>query len=485
MFQWFIFNNFRVKIILIAYVLPNVFNTFKTKTMAIITSFNPYNGKELKSYKNHTKKEVSEIIDSADKRFYSWRETTFSERKKLMLAAASELKKNKKEYAETMTLEMGKPISQAIAEVEKCAWVCKYYAENAEKQLQNEVIKTEAFKSYVSYEPIGVVLAVMPWNYPFWQVFRFAAPALMAGNIGILKHASNVFGSALNIEKVFKRAGFPENCFTTLLVGSDAVEEIIENEKVKAVTLTGSGPAGSSVASIAGKNIKKTVLELGGSNAMVVMKDCDMDKTIETCVQARFQNTGQSCIAGKRLIIDESISEEFVEKMLVKVRELKSGDPMDEETYVGTLAREDLAIDLEKQVNASVKAGAKIAIGGKRQGAYFEPTVLTNVTKNMTVFKEETFGPALSVTTFKTVEEAVELSNDSKFGLGVSIFTKNIEEAEKLASQFDEGAVFINELVKSDPRLPFGGIKQSGYGRELSEHGIREFVNRKTVFINK
>ncbi len=453
--------------------------------MATTTSFNPYNGKELKSYKNHTKKEVSEIINSANKRFYSWRETSFSERKKLMLAAASELKKNKQEYAEMMTLEMGKPISQAIAEVEKCAWVCEYYAENAEKQLQNEVIKTDAYKSYVSYEPLGVVLAVMPWNYPFWQVFRFAAPALMAGNIGILKHASNVFGSALNIEKVFKKAGFPENCFTTLLVGSDAVEEIITNEKVKAVTLTGSGPAGSSVASTAGKYIKKTVLELGGNNALVVMKDCDMDKTITTCIQARFQNTGQSCIAGKRLIIDESISQEFVEKMLVKIRELKSGDPMDEETFVGTLAREDLAKDLEKQVNASVKAGAKIEIGGKRQGAYFEPTVLTNVTAKMAVFSEETFGPALSVTTFKTLEEALELSNNSKFGLGVSIFTKNIEEAEKLAFQFDEGAVFINELVKSDPRLPFGGIKQSGYGRELSEHGIREFVNRKTIFINK
>jgi succinate-semialdehyde dehydrogenase/glutarate-semialdehyde dehydrogenase len=300
-----------------------------------------------------------------------------------------------------------------------------------------------------------------------------------------LKHASNVFGSALNIEKVFKRAGFPDNCFTTLLVGSDAVEKIIENEKIKAVTLTGSGPAGSSVASIAGRNIKKTVLELGGNNALVVMKDCDMQKTIDTCVQARFQNTGQSCIAGKRLLIDETIAEEFVEKMLVKVRELKSGDPMDVETFIGPLARTDLAKDLEKQVNASVKAGAKLEIGGKRQGAYFEPTILTNVADIMAVFNEETFGPALSVTTFKTVEEAIELSNNSKFGLGVSIFTKKIEEIEKLAFRFDEGAVFINELVKSDPRLPFGGIKQSGYGRELSEDGIREFVNRKTVFINK
>lgn len=453
--------------------------------MASTTSLNPYTGEELKTYKNHTAKEVLDIIDKADSRFYTWRDTSFSERKKLMLAAASELKKNKQEYAETMTLEMGKPISQAMAEVEKCAWVCEYYAENTEDHLKNKVIKTDAFKSYVSHEPLGVVLAVMPWNYPFWQVFRFAAPALMAGNIGILKHASNVFGSALNIEKIFKCAGFPEHCFTTLLIGSEAVEDIIKNKKVKAVTLTGSGPAGSSVATIAGENIKKTVLELGGSNALVVLKDCDMDKTVETCLQARFQNTGQSCIAGKRLIIDESITDEFVNKLLVKVRELKSGDPMDKETYVGVLAREDLAKDIEKQVNDSIKAGAKLEIGGKRQGAYFEPTILTNVTENMPVFNEETFGPALSVTSFKTIDEAIKLSNNSNFGLGVSIFSKNIDEAEKLAFQFDEGAVFINELVKSDPRLPFGGIKESGYGRELSSDGIKEFVNRKTVFISK
>src|SRR5690554_983085 len=279
--------------------------------MTVTVSKNPYNGDELNSYKNHSKKKVSEIIDKADKRFYSWREVTFNERQKLMLAAAAEMRSNKREYAEMLTLEMGKPISQAIAEVEKCAWVCEYYAENAENQLQNKVIKTDAYKSYVSYEPLGVVLAVMPWNYPFWQVFRFAAPALMAGNIGILKHASNVFGSALNIEKVFKRAGFPDNCFSTLLIGSDAVEEIIENEKVKAVTLTGSGPAGSSVASIAGKNIRKTVLELGGSNALVVFKDCDIEKTIDVCVQARYQNTGQSCIAGKRLLVDEEHTSEL------------------------------------------------------------------------------------------------------------------------------------------------------------------------------
>ncbi|MGB3342304.1 MAG: NAD-dependent succinate-semialdehyde dehydrogenase [Aequorivita sp.] len=453
--------------------------------MLVTSSLNPYSAEEIKTYKNHTQAEVEGIIEKADKRFYSWRETSFAERKKLMLAAAKELKTNANEYAETMTLEMGKPISQAIAEVEKCAWVCEYYAENAEKQLQSEIVKTDAYKSYVRYEPLGVILAVMPWNYPYWQVFRFAAPALMAGNIGILKHASNVFGCALNIEKIFKRAGFPEHCFSTLLIGSDAVEAVIENEKVKAVTLTGSGPAGSSVASIAGRNIKKSVLELGGSNALLVMADCDVEKTIDICVQARFQNTGQSCIAGKRLLIDEKIAESFLEKLLVKVRDLKSGDPMKKDTFIGPMAREDLAMDIEKQVKTSIKSGAKLEIGGKRQGAYFEPTVLSNVTKDMSVFKEETFGPVLSVTTFKSIDEAIGLSNSSKFGLGVSIFTVNIQKAESLASQFDEGAVFINELVKSDPRLPFGGVKQSGYGRELSEHGIREFLNRKTIFIQK
>ncbi|HLV91855.1 MAG TPA: NAD-dependent succinate-semialdehyde dehydrogenase [Aequorivita sp.] len=453
--------------------------------MSYTVSKNPYTGKEVKTFKNHTSQEVLDSIDLADKRFYSWRETSFTQRKKLMLSVASELRSNKVNYAETMTLEMGKPIFQAIAEVEKCAWVCEYYAENAEKQLQTEEIETEADKSYVKYEPLGVILAVMPWNYPYWQVFRFAVPALMAGNVAILKHASNVFGCALNIESVFKKAGFPEHCFTTLLVGSDSVEKIIENEKVKAVTLTGSGPAGASVASIAGKNIKKTVLELGGNNALIVLKDCEMDKTLETCVNARFQNAGQSCIAGKRLLIDESIADEFIEKLVDKVKSLKSGDPLDKDTYLGTMAREDLAEEIEMQVNDSIKAGAKLEIGGKRQGAFFEPTILSGVTEDMVVFKEETFGPILSVTTFKTIEEAIDLSNNSKFGLGVSVFTKNTDEIEKLILQFDEGAVFINELVKSDPRLPFGGIKQSGYGRELSSHGIQEFVNRKTVYIYK
>ncbi len=453
--------------------------------MASITSVNPYSSKKLSTYTTHINKDIDAFLEKADKRYSLWKKTTFQERSALMQNAANELLKNKQEYAEMISNEMGKPISQAIAEIEKCAMGCNFYAKNAEKQLASESVKTDAFKSYITYEPIGVVLAIMPWNYPFWQVFRFAAPALMAGNIPVLKHASNVFGSALLIQKVFERAGFPEGCFTTLLVGSDKIEKIIENPIVKAVTLTGSGPAGAEVASTAGKNIKKTVLELGGSNALIVFKDADMDNTVDICLQARFQNTGQSCIAGKRLLIDEKIAEAFVEKLVSKVRELKSGDPSDEETYIGVLAREDLAEELEAQVKKSVKQGAKIVLGGKRQGAYFEPTILTNVKDTMTVFQEETFGPVLSVTTFKTEAEAIALSNNSVFGLGVALFSEDIEHMESMIPKFNEGAVFINELVKSDPRLPFGGVKTSGYGRELSAEGIREFVNVKTVYIKK
>jgi succinate-semialdehyde dehydrogenase/glutarate-semialdehyde dehydrogenase len=452
--------------------------------MSTVSSTNPYTNEHLKTFKKHTKAALSLILKGADHRFYLWRETSYKERKELMFAAAEELLKNKQEYAETMTKEIGKPISQSIAEIEKCAWVCKYYAENAEKHMADINIETDAQKSYTKFEPLGVLLAVMPWNYPFWQVFRFAAPALMAGNIGLLKHASNVFGSALNIEKVFKKAGFPDYCFTTLLCSSDAVKALIEDPIIKAVTLTGSGPAGSAVAQTAGKNIKKTVLELGGNNALIVMKDCDIDATVAICVQARFQNTGQSCIAGKRLLIDEKISEAFIAKLVLKVRELKSGDPMDTDTYIGTMATEYLAVVLEEQVNKTIKAGGKLLIGGKRQGAYFEPTIVSAVSPDMPMFAQETFGPALSITTFKTVEEAIDLSNNSRFGLGVSVFTNDVESVEKIIYRFDEGAVFINSLVKSDPRLPFGGVKESGYGRELSSHGIQEFVNRKTIYIS-
>ncbi|SDS42140.1 NAD-dependent succinate-semialdehyde dehydrogenase [Christiangramia echinicola] len=448
----------------------------------MIESKNPYTGELIEKFKELTKSEIDKALDKASNRFKKWRKTSFKERAELMNKAAQELKKNKEEYARDISLEMGKPITQAIAEIEKCAWVCEYYAENAENHLAPKKIKTDASKSYVSYEPIGVVLAVMPWNYPFWQVFRFAAPALMSGNIGVLKHASNVMRSANNIQKVFERAGFPDDCFQNLVLGSSKIEDIIKDKRIKAVTLTGSKPAGAAVASTAGSEIKKSVLELGGSNALVVFKDANIEESIETCVMARFQNTGQSCIAGKRLILHENIVDEFVEGFVKKVRELKSGDPLDEDTFIGTLAREDLAEDLEKQIQDSVKAGAMIVLGGKRDKAYLEPTVLTGVTSEMSMFREETFGPAIGVTTFKTDQEAIELVNLSEFGLGVSIFTENMDFAEKIVPEFEDGAVFVNELVKSDPRLPFGGTKISGYGRELSADGIREFVNKKTVY---
>lgn len=451
----------------------------------MIISKNPYTGEEVSKIKKFSREEINSAIKATDECFKNWRNTTFVERSQLMEKAARELEKNKKSYAETITREMGKPITQSIAEIEKCAWVCRYYAKNAEDHLKNEVIETDASKSFVSYEPLGVVLAIMPWNYPFWQVFRFAAPALMAGNVGILKHASNVMLCAQNIQKVFENAGFPKNCFTNIPVGSDSIEGIIEDELIRAVTLTGSKSAGSAVASAAGKNIKKSVLELGGSNALVVFEDANIDKTVDTCVQARFQNMGQSCIAGKRLLLHKSIEKEFLEKFIKKIQALKSGDPMNEETFLGVMAREDLAEELEDQVQRSVEKGAHILLGGNRKGTYFEPTVLTNVTTEIPVFTEETFGPVIGVTIFETEDEAVHLVNNSDFGLGVSIFTENRNKAEGIVHRFEDGAVFINDLVKSDPRLPFGGTKTSGYGRELSIHGIREFVNKKTVYFNE
>tara|TARA_Y100001960_G_scaffold203723_1_gene212795 strand:+ start:731 stop:2089 length:1359 start_codon:yes stop_codon:yes gene_type:complete len=451
----------------------------------MITSKNPYTGEVIEEFKEYTKEEINNAIKKADDRYKTWRKVSFSEKSKLLKNAAKELRDNKQSYAEDITQEMGKPITQALAEIEKCAWVCEYYAENAENHLAREIIETDAQKSYVSYEPIGIVLAIMPWNYPFWQVFRFAAPALMAGNIGLLKHASNVMRSANNIQKVFERAGFPDGCFQNLVISSSKIEDILKDKRVKAVTLTGSKPAGSAVAATAGSEIKKSVLELGGSNALVVFKDANIAEAVKTCVQARFQNTGQSCIAGKRLLLHERIAEEFMEEFVKQVKELKSGDTMDEDTFIGTLAREDLAEDLEKQIQDSVKQGAKIVLGGKRDKAYFEPTIITNVKKGMPVFDQETFGPAMAVTTFKEDQEAIDLVNYSDFGLGVSIFTEDFTFAEKIVPAFEDGAVFVNELVKSDPRLPFGGTKISGYGRELSSHGIQEFVNRKTVYFNK
>lgn len=451
----------------------------------MIKSINPYTQEVVYEVAEFDKKDIEVAINSAYEQFKHWREVSFSERAVLMKAAGNELRINAQEYARIITQEMGKPITQSIAEIEKCANLCDYYADHTSEYLADKVIDTEAYKSYVSYEPIGIVLAIMPWNYPFWQVMRFAVPALMAGNVGLLKHASNVMQCADSIQKIFEKAGFPQGCFTNLPIGSKMIEEIIRNPKVKAVTLTGSEAAGRSVAATAGSEIKKTVLELGGSNALIVFADCNLEQTVKTCVQARFQNAGQSCIAGKRLLVEEPIAEKFTKAFLEAVKELQPGDPLLKETTIGTMARVDLAEELEKQLQNALDKGAEVLLGGKRNKAYFEPTVVGNVTADMSVFKEEIFGPVIGITTFKNEDEAVALSNNSPFGLGVTIFTEDFEKASRLIPKLDEGAVFVNELVKSDQRLPFGGTKNSGYGRELSQDGIQEFVNKKTVYINK
>ena len=451
-----------------------------------IQTINPATGNLIKSFDELSSEEINETINDVQNEFLSWREIQFSERSKFMFNAAKLLRENKNRYAGIMTLEMGKPISQAIAEAEKCAWVCEYYAENAKSILADEVIKTDASESYVQFDPLGIVLAVMPWNFPFWQVFRFAAPALMAGNVGILKHASNVPQTALIIEEIFREAGFPKNVFRTLLIGPKLVDEVIKNPKVKAATLTGSEYAGSKVAEMSGKMLKKTVMELGGSDPYIIFADADIDDAVNTAVTARLLNNGQSCIAAKRFIVVEDIADEFEKKFVEKMRAVKVGDPMEEETELGPLAREDLLIELNTQVEQSVKAGAEILTGGKRldrEGYCYPATILSNGKKGMPAYEQEMFGPVAAIIKAKNEEEAIIIANDSEFGLGASLWTSDIEKAKYLSHDIESGSVFINGLVKSDPRLPFGGIKKSGYGRELSHYGIKEFVNIKTVWI--
>lgn len=451
----------------------------------MITSINPYTGKKIKSYNEFDLAQINRAMEEAQQGFLSWRDTNLIERTKLMLKVSDIMGKRKAEYAELISIEMGKPITQSIAEIEKCAWLCKYYTENTELFLKEEVIETDAYQSYVRYDPLGIILGVMPWNFPFWQVFRFAVPTVLAGNVVLLKHASNVMGCAFLIEEIFKEAGFPKACFQNLCIGSKKVSTIIDDNRVKGVSLTGSKPAGSAVATTAAAQIKPSLLELGGSNALVVLEDANIEESVKSCISARFMNTGQSCIAGKRLLLHKKIEEEFLEKFIAEVEKLKVGDPLDAETYIGVLAKEDLAETLEKQVKESVKMGAKVILGGKRNTTFFEPTILTHVTENMPVFKEETFGPVIGITVFENEKEALHLVNKSNFGLGASIFTEDLKRAKKLIPQVEDGAVFVNSLVKSDPRLPFGGTKISGYGRELSKEGIRAFTNIKTVYINK
>jgi succinate-semialdehyde dehydrogenase/glutarate-semialdehyde dehydrogenase len=462
---------------------PN--DQYEVEDMGIAT-INPATGETLRTFEALTDSEIERKIQLAAETFQKHRRVSFSERAKKMTRAAEILESGKKEFGRIMTTEMGKPIKAAIAESEKCAWVCRYYAENAEGFLADEMVETNATRSYVRYQPIGPVLAVMPWNFPFWQVFRFAAPALMAGNVGLLKHSSNVPQCALAIEDVFRRAGFPEGAFQTLLIGSDKVGRVIDDSRVVAATLTGSEPAGRQVASQAGERIKKTVLELGGSDPFIVMPTADLDEAASTAVKARTINNGQSCIAAKRFIVHKDVADEFERRFVREMEALKIGDPMDESTDIGPLATEDILADLDGQVRKSVDAGARLLTGGKRlerAGYYYAPTALADVPEDSPARSEELFGPVASLFYVRDVDEAIRVANDSTFGLGSSAWTNDEAERERFIDEIEAGSVFINGMVASDPRLPFGGVKHSGYGRELSVHGIREFVNIKTVWI--
>ncbi|RVU03110.1 NAD-dependent succinate-semialdehyde dehydrogenase [Mucilaginibacter limnophilus] len=452
-----------------------------------IFSVNPSNGKTIKKYTSHSDKQVEKKIKQTHTAWLNWRNSPRAERGRLLKAMASVLLERKDELSNLMALEMGKPLKQGIAEIEKCAAVCEYYAANAADFLKDQLIETDARKSFVTFQPLGIVLAIMPWNFPFWQVFRFLAPALAAGNCGLLKHASNVPGCALAIEDIVKAAGFPQHVFQTLLVGSDKVDAIIENKHIQAVTLTGSTGAGQKVAQKAGSLIKKTVLELGGSDAYVVLEDADLELAAETCVNSRLINAGQSCIAAKRFIVVKEVEKEFTRLFVEKMKAKKIGDPFEEGVDVGPQARIDLRDELHQQIKQAIKQGAKCVLGGevpKGINAFYPPTVLTKVKEGNIAFEEELFGPVASIISAKDETDAIRLANKSVFGLGSAVFTKNISHGELIAcTRLEAGSCFVNSQVKSDSRLPFGGIKQSGYGRELGLFGIHEFVNIKTVFI--
>jgi succinate-semialdehyde dehydrogenase / glutarate-semialdehyde dehydrogenase len=450
-------------------------------------SINPATEKVLAEYPEHGRSQVADLLGKADEAFGGWRATPIDQRSRAMHQAAWVLRKRAPELSALITTEMGKPIAQSEAEIEKCAICCDHFADHASRYLAGEAIESDGDQSYVRYDPLGAVLAIMPWNFPFWQVFRFAAPSLMAGNVGVLKHAPNVPGCALAIESIFRDAGFPPGVFTTLLVDAGEVEEIIKNPVIKAVTLTGSSRAGKAVASEAGRALKKTVLELGGSDPFIVLDDAGIEAAARSAVAARTLNAGQSCIAAKRFIVVGN-AEVFAREMAREMAEMKAGDPMDRSVEIGPLARLDLLQNLESQVRRSIEAGATLLTGGRRMGGkgfYYAPTVLGQVRPGMAAFDEETFGPVAAVISARDDDQAVDLANQSVYGLGASIWTHDIDRARKLAARIESGSVFVNGAVKSDPRLPFGGIKQSGYGRELSRAGIHEFVNIKTVWVKK
>ena len=453
--------------------------------MAIAT-IDPANGNTVKTFQSLSDGQIEQRIQRAADTFREYRKTRFAERARTMLKAAEILENEKDSLGRLMTLEMGKPIRAAIAEAAKCATACRYYAENAEKFLADEVVETSAKKSFIRYLPLGPVLAVMPWNFPFWQVIRFAAPALMAGNVGLLKHASNVPQCALKIEEIFRAAGFPEGAFQTLLIGSQRVDALLADPRIVAATLTGSEQAGIQVGVGAAKRIKKVVLELGGSDPFIVMPSADLEAAVATAVEARVINNGQSCIAAKRFIVAESIAEAFERKFVKRMEALVVGDPLDEKTELGPLATADAVVSLDADVHKTIDAGARLLTGGRplpRPGNFYAPTVLTNIPKDSPAYREEFFGPVASIFRARDIDDAIRIANDSRFGLGASAWTKDDQERERFINELESGMVFINKMVASDPRIPFGGVKQSGYGRELGAHGIREFVNIKTVWI--
>ncbi|WP_306643825.1 NAD-dependent succinate-semialdehyde dehydrogenase [Sanyastnella coralliicola] len=449
----------------------------------MFNSTDPYTQEQWASYEPHSSEELDGILSRADEGKAAWHRTPLKQRTALIRSLSSLLLERKSSLATTMTKEMGKPFQQGVAEVEKCAWLCRYYAEEAATMLADETIDIEGQETFVRFDPLGVVLGVMPWNYPLWQVFRFIIPALAAGNVCVLKHASNVFASAESMTNLLEDAGFPSYALQALKVSGASMDSILSDPRINAVTLTGSEKAGANIAMLAGKHIKPSLLELGGSNAFIVLNDADLEQALEAFTTGRFQNNGQSCIAAKRLLLQSDIHDSFLEALVGRVQQLKVGDPNQLDTDIGPMAREDLAIELEQQMTSSIAQGAELLVGGTRNKALFEPTVLAKVTPEMDVFKEETFGPLAAVTVFETLDEAIALSNNSKFGLGVSVFTTDKESIREHISSFAEGAVFINDFVKSDPRVPFGGVKISGYGRELGRDGILSFVNRKAVVI--
>lgn len=452
--------------------------------MRSFRTINPYTNEVLAEYPIISRKIIKAKTDFAGDVFRFWRKSSFSFRGELLKEVGRLLRSRLESYARLITDEMGKPIKEARAEINKCANLCDYYAENAEQMLRAEMIPTEAKKSYVRFDPIGAVFAVMPWNFPFWQVFRFAAPTVMAGNVALLKHAPNSTGAALAIEQLFLDAGFPEGVFQTLVADVPDVPYLISQPVVQAVTLTGSERAGASVAELAGLRLKKTVLELGGSDPFIVCEDADFEKAVRTAVQSRLLNGGQSCIAAKRFFVHQHIYADFRSALIDAVGKLKIGNPLDETTDIGPMARPDLADLLENQIIRSVRAGARFAHGGERNGNFFEPTILENISKNCPAFREELFGPVFSLIPFENDEQVIELANASEYGLGAAVWTEDRDRAEKLAAQLESGCVFVNSLVRSDQRIPFGGIKKSGYGRELALNGIREFVNVKSVWLD-